>query len=179
MASDVVETATHCRKGVVETENCENIQRCAALSYSTIGSPSLFVWQPPPKPDHSVLPAIGPETRAPVDLLNTANDEFTHCTYCVAPTAPFVSGGALLIVKPSEAFPKPSKPRFTVGASAVGAENVDDCNAASLTGPVCAPPIPGGRGIRRAGSASRFMCAVAALPGALIVGMSRTAGETS
>jgi hypothetical protein len=35
-----------------------------------------------------------PETASPVVLLKMANAVFTHCTYCVAPTAPFGSGGA-------------------------------------------------------------------------------------
>ena len=33
----------------METENWVRIQRLASLSYWTIGSPSLLVWQPPPK----------------------------------------------------------------------------------------------------------------------------------
>src|SRR5260370_33883285 len=59
-------------------------------------SPSLFVWQPPPNPSHSVLPAMGPITSAPVALLYTAKAVLTRCTNCVAPTAPLVSDGAQL-----------------------------------------------------------------------------------
>src|ERR1700730_8784348 len=99
----------HCRYGVVDTENWLKIQRCASLSYNTIGSPSLFVWHPPPNPDHIVFPAVGPAIKAPVDLLNTANEVFTHCTYCVAPTVPSVSGGALVTLKPYCPLPSPSK----------------------------------------------------------------------
>src|SRR5713226_7533539 len=105
----------HCRKGVVDTENWLKTQRCASLSYRTTGSPSLLVWQPPPNPDHSVLPAVGPATRAPVDLLKMANDVFTHCAYWVAPTAPLVSGGAPVMVNPYCPLPKPSKFRVGVG----------------------------------------------------------------
>src|SRR5215467_7428991 len=111
----------HCRNGVVETENWLKTQRLASLSYSTIGSPSLLVWQPPPKPAHSEFPAVGPATNAPVDLLKTANELLTHWTNCVAPTAPLVSGGALFTVKPRLPLPRPSNPRLTVGASAAGA----------------------------------------------------------
>jgi hypothetical protein len=78
----------------VLTENCVKIHRFAALSYCTIGSPSLLVSQSPPNPLHSVLPSVGPAISAPFVLLNIANDPFTHCTYCVNPTTPFVSGGA-------------------------------------------------------------------------------------
>ena len=56
----VVETATHCRKGVVERENWVKTQRLAALSYTTTGSPSLSVSHDPPKPAHSVLPLTNP-----------------------------------------------------------------------------------------------------------------------
>ena len=59
-----------------------------------IGSPLLSVAQRPPNPDQSVFPAAGPYTIAPVDLLKTAKEVFTHWTYWVAPTAPLVSGGA-------------------------------------------------------------------------------------
>ena len=36
------------------------IQRSASLSYSTVASPSSFVWQPPPKPLQSVFVGTGP-----------------------------------------------------------------------------------------------------------------------
>src|SRR5215472_6807761 len=65
-----------------------------------MGSPLLFVSQGPPKPLHRVFPAVGPATRRPVVLSNTAKSEFTHCTNCVAPAAPFVSGGAQQFAKP-------------------------------------------------------------------------------
>src|SRR6185503_1128322 len=94
VASEVWDTATHCMYGVVETANCIMTQRFASWSYMTIGSPLLSVEQRPPKPDQRVFPAAGPYTSAPVDLLNTAKEVFTHCTYWVAPAAPLVSGGA-------------------------------------------------------------------------------------
>src|SRR5690348_1945249 len=73
------------------------IQTLACWSYCTIGSPSLFAWQPPPKPDHRVLMALGkPAASAPVVLAYTPKAVLTICTYCVAPTAPLVSGGAQL-----------------------------------------------------------------------------------
>src|ERR687884_374207 len=46
--------------------------------------------------------------RAPVVLSYTANASLTHCTYCVAPIAPFVSGGAAWGVNPPP-LPSPSK----------------------------------------------------------------------
>src|SRR5258708_24234925 len=115
----------HCRKGVVETENWLSTQRLASLSYNAAGSPSLLVAQPLPREENNVLPAVGPETLAPVVLLKTANEEFTHCTYWVAPTAPLVSGGALLTVKPREALPSPS----TLTPEAVGAARVGGIQA--------------------------------------------------
>jgi hypothetical protein len=50
----------HWRYGVVETENWLTIQRPEMRSYLTVPSPSLFVWQPPPKPDQSVFVGTGP-----------------------------------------------------------------------------------------------------------------------
>src|SRR5206468_11317479 len=97
------------------TESWLKAQRLASLSYSTTGSPSLFAWHSPPNPDHMVLPAVGPEIRAPVLLLKIANDVFTHCTYCVAPTVPLVSGGAPVTLKPYCPLPRPSKLNVTGG----------------------------------------------------------------
>src|SRR5215472_1143974 len=91
----------------------------------TIGSPSLLISQAPPKPAHRVLPSVGPATRAPVVLSNTAKERFTHCTYWVKPTAPLVSGGAQHGEKPGGVpCPRPSKLSPTVGASGVGAAEV-------------------------------------------------------
>src|SRR5258705_3763759 len=64
-----------------------------------------------------VLPVVGPATSAPVVLLKMANDWFTHCTYCVAPTAPLVSGGALVTEKLYCPAPKPSKLVPTTGVN--------------------------------------------------------------
>src|ERR1019366_1574479 len=104
-----METATHCRYGVVETENWLITQRLASLSYSTMGSPSLFASQPPPNPDQRTLPAAGPPTRPPSLLLKMAKYVFTHCTYWVAPTAPLVSDGAYSTMNPYRPLPSPSK----------------------------------------------------------------------
>src|SRR5713226_7226524 len=102
-------------------------QRLAALSYCAMGSPSLVNSQGTPKPVHSVLPAAGPYTAVPVLLSNTANEVLTHCTNWVAPTAPFVSGGAALTVKapwgPTKPLPTPSKPRPAVVATAGPADD--------------------------------------------------------
>src|SRR3954454_11348350 len=136
----------HCRYGVVLTENWLKTQRCAVLSYKTTGSPSLFVWQPPPKPDQSVFPAVGPEISAPLLLLNIANDVFTHCTYCVAPTVPLVSGGAPGTLYPYRPGPRPSKLWLTNGVS--GSMLV------WRTGSSASCDKPGGSGMRRIGSAS-------------------------
>src|SRR5215472_19003856 len=88
----------------------------------TIGSPSLLISQAPPKPAHSVLPSVGPATRAPVVLSNTAKERFTHCTYWVKPAAPLVSGGAQHGEKPGGVpCPRPSKLSPGVRASGVGA----------------------------------------------------------
>src|ERR1039457_2309831 len=94
---------------MVETENWLITQRLASLSYSTMGSPSLFSAQPPPNPDHRTLPATGPATRPPLLLLKMAKSVFTHCTYWVAPTAPLVSGGAYCTMNPSQKKKKKKK----------------------------------------------------------------------
>src|SRR5258708_10748304 len=79
-----------------------------------MGSPALFVSHPPPKPAQRAFPSVGPATSAPVTLSNTANSALTHCTYCVAPTAPLVSGGEKLRTNPYCPCPNPStfKPRL-------------------------------------------------------------------
>src|ERR1035437_852902 len=94
---------------MVETENWLITQRLASLSYSTMGSPSLFSSQPPPNPDHRTLPAAGPPTSPPLLLLKMAKYVFTHCTYCVVPTAPLVSDGTYSTVNPYFPVPSPSK----------------------------------------------------------------------
>src|ERR1700745_74157 len=111
-----------------------------------MGTPLLLVWQPPPNPDHSALPAVGPATSAPVVLLKIANDVFTHCTYCVGPTVPLVSGGALVTVKPYCPWPRPSKLLPTMG--------VKGTTVCCRTGSSPRALKPGGSGILRTGSAS-------------------------
>src|ERR1035437_1074656 len=130
-------------------------------------SPSLLVWHPPPNPDHNVLPAVGPAIRAPVDLLKMAKEVFTHCTYWVAPTAPFVSGGALVTLNPFCPWPRPSKLKPPVGVSGM----VVHCR----TGSSCNGTKPGGGGMRRTGSAS---CISRDGGGAFLI-RSRSGGETS
>src|SRR5450759_1220756 len=98
-------------------ENWVRIQRLLILSYWTIGSPSLFVAQPPPRLAQIALPAMGRPISAPVVLLKTAYAVFTHWTYCVAPTAPIVSGGAQQPA-PAPHTPTPSKLRPLVVATA-------------------------------------------------------------
>src|SRR5271169_375360 len=132
-----------------------------------MGSPSLLVWHPPPNPDHSVLPAVGPATNAPVDLLKTAKEVFTHCTYWVAPTDPSVSGGAPVMVNPYCPWPSPSKLKPTVGVSGM----VVNCRMGSSANGT----RPGGGGSRRAGSAS---CISSEGGGAFLI-ISRRGGETS
>ena len=61
----------------------------------------------PPKPCHKNFPLIGPSRRLPF-LSNMANDVLTHCTNCVFPTAPLVSGGAFSIWKLGKLLPSPS-----------------------------------------------------------------------
>src|SRR5262249_56960921 len=101
------------------------IQRSASRSYVTIGSPSLSTWHPPPNPDHSVLIGTGPNTIAPVVLLNTARSVLTVSTTWLGPTAALVSGGAELTVNvppgPVTPLPMPSKFDIVAGARAVTA----------------------------------------------------------
>src|SRR5574337_1464900 len=132
-----------------------------------MGSPSLLLWQPPPKPYQRVLPAVGPEIRAPLDLLNTANEVFTHCTYWVLPTVPLVSGGAPVTLNPYCPAPRPSKLWLTIGVRGVKA----NCRTGSSPSGV----RPGGSGIWRTGSAS---CGSREAGGAYLI-ISRKGGETS
>src|SRR5260370_19329322 len=94
-----------------------------------------------------VLPAVGPEISAPVLLLKIANEVFTHCTYCVAPTVPLVSGGAPVTLKPYWPLPSPSKLWLTGG---VGSGIVVVCR----TGSSSSWERPGGSGMRFRGSTS-------------------------
>src|SRR5713226_5405827 len=133
-----------------------------------MGSPSLLVWQPPPNPDQIVFPAAGSEIRAPVDLLKMAKEVFTHCTYCVAPTVPLVSGGAQVTLKPYWPLPSPSKLWLTGG---VGSGIVVVCRTGSSSSRV----RPGGSGMRFKGSTS---LRTRDGGGAYLI-ISRSGGETS
>src|ERR1700687_1837486 len=100
-------------------------------------SPSLLVSHGAPKPFQKLVPAKGPAMRAPVDLLNTAKQTFTHCTTWVSPTAALVSGGATVMPATlgqlrKEVFPTPSKLRPMVALMA--GEN-NDCRALTPTVP--------------------------------------------
>src|SRR5882724_1857046 len=123
VASELVETAMHCIKGGTSgTVNWVNTHRLASLSYWTMGSPSLRFSQSPPKPCQRVLPANGPAIRCPSTLLSTTNDRLTHCTNCVAPTAPLVSGGTVGGIKPKTPWPSPSKFRVGVASKFIPAK---------------------------------------------------------
>src|SRR5512147_2130313 len=115
------------------------IQRFASWSYWTIGSPSLFVEQSPPNPDQIVLPAAGPYSTLPVVLSKTANDRLTHCTYCVRPASPTVSGGATLTLYGNCGLPSPTPSKPTPLVAANGATTID-----WMAGSACA--ACGGRG---------------------------------
>src|SRR5215813_6050408 len=95
------------------------IQRFAIWSYSTTGSPSPLFWQTPPNPPQSVVIPDGPNCEAPVALLKTWNPSLTICTYCVAPTSPFVSGGAQLQATPGNGMPS----KFLSAAGMLGFTN--------------------------------------------------------
>src|SRR6266478_9810700 len=92
-------------------------QRLAIWSYSTTGSPLPLVWQTPPKPLQSVVMPEGPNNDAPVVLSKTWKPSLTIWTYCVAPTSPFVSGGAQLHATPGKAMPS----KFSMLAGILGA----------------------------------------------------------
>src|SRR5678815_4081710 len=63
----------------------------------------------------------GPSIEAPVVLLKTWNPSLTIWTYCVAPTSPFVSGGAQLQATPGNGIPL----KFRPGAGMFGRDGCD------------------------------------------------------
>src|SRR3954452_1957847 len=72
--------------------NCVSSHRFASWSYTTTGSPSLWVAHSLFVPSQSWL--IGVDGRSTLPLFEyTAKSLLTIWTYCVAPTSPFVSGG--------------------------------------------------------------------------------------
>src|SRR3979490_2745675 len=95
----------HSSVGTPTPANCVTTQRLAIWSYSTTGSPLPLLWQTPPNPLQSVLIPDGPNTDAPVVLLKTWKPSLTIWTYWVAPTSPFVSGGAQLHATPGNGTP--------------------------------------------------------------------------
>src|SRR5436309_15512143 len=62
----------------------------------------------------------GPSCDAPVDLLKTWKPSLTIWTYCVAPTSPFVSGGAQLQPTPGKGIPS----KLSVGAGMLAGASV-------------------------------------------------------
>src|SRR5260370_24738928 len=139
-----------------------------------MGWSCVWVWEGGVRAVERVLPGVGPASRARFVLLNTANEELTQCTYWVEPTAPLVSGGALLTTKPSELLPRPSNPKPAVGWSEAGASGAVLWWTVSVWSGVLSP---GGSGMRRAGSASLgWFCAFGR--GAALI-KSRSGNETS
>src|SRR5215208_7524195 len=80
----------------------------------TSGSPSPASSQTPPKPDQSAAMSVAGVSGAPVFLSNTRKPWLTICTYCVAPTSPFASGGAQLQPTPGNAMPSKSSVVFGI-----------------------------------------------------------------
>src|SRR5258708_1687056 len=78
-----------------------------------------------------------PLSSVPMLLSKTAKDSLTHWTYCVAPTAPLVSGGAEFTEKLERPLPRPSKLRPVVRKPLLVKE-VD-----WTTGSLEPPPPPG------------------------------------
>src|SRR3954447_10513078 len=127
-------------------------QRPASWSYMTTGSPEPLLWQRPPKPAQMVEMPSGPRTEAPVVLLKTWKPSLTIWTYWVAPTSPFVSGGAQLQTTPGKGMP--SKLRVVAGIA--GDASVDWIGAGALVEPDVLRPPPSSsssssRGIPRTG----------------------------
>src|SRR4051794_26155526 len=80
---------------------------------------------------------MGPSIRAPVVLSKMAKDSLTHWTYWVAPTTPFVSGGAESTEKLGKPLPRPSK------LSPVARDPLLVANVDWTTGSLEVPPPPG------------------------------------
>src|SRR5258707_15721338 len=76
-----------------------------------MGSPLLVAAQGwvGPSPLKRLLPAMGPSNLTPELLTKTAKDSLAPWTFCVAPTAPLVSGGAEFTEKLGNPLPRPSK----------------------------------------------------------------------
>src|SRR3954470_21042334 len=113
--------------------NCDRSQRFASWSYSTTGSPSLCVLHSPSVFAQSWLIGVAPRRTVP-DFEKTAKSLFTICTYWVAPTSPFVSGGRQLqLLGKSQGSPNgrqiPSK--FWIGPE-MGPEPFLPCTTGSL-----------------------------------------------
>src|SRR6266404_9053783 len=106
-----------------------------------MGSPSLFVSHPPPKAAQRAFPSVGPATSAPVTLSNTANSALTHCTYCVAPTAPLVSGGEKLRTNPYCPCPNPLTFRPRLAATGGREASCTARSGVAYSGPLLAGTV--------------------------------------
>src|ERR1051325_791702 len=110
----------HSSVGTEAPANWLITQRSASWSYVTTGSPSPAFWHVPPNPDQTEVIAAGPKTELPVVLSKIWKPSLTIWTYCVAPTSPFVSGGAQLQATPGKTIPS----KLSVGAGMFGRASV-------------------------------------------------------
>src|SRR6266571_2582851 len=90
----------------------------------------------------------GPRTDEPVVLLKTWKPWLTIWTYCVAPTSPFVSGGAQLQVTPGNGMPS----KLSVGAGMFG---LASCRC--TTGSTAFRGLAGNSGLRLASCSDRHV----------------------
>src|SRR5919197_4699338 len=101
----------HSSVGTDVPANSLTNQRFAIWSYMTTGSPKPLFWQRPPNPLQTDSIDTGPKTEAPVVLLKKWRPVLTIWTYwsapsgALAPTSPFVSGGAQLQLTPGNVMP--------------------------------------------------------------------------
>src|SRR5579859_1346165 len=132
-----------------------------------MGSLSPVVSHFPPIVVKSVLISLGLSTELPVVLSKTARAVFTVWTYWVAPTAPFVSGGApmppvrSLVLIPSKFNPGAAARFFTTncchtGSSVVGAEGAGSGCSGRTGMTLFPPPIGDTGGISRSGGVTAW-----------------------
>jgi hypothetical protein len=74
--------------------------------------------QTPPNPAPQRGDADRPEDRRTRGLVEDLKPSFAICTYCVAPTSPFVSGGAQLQLTPGNGMPLKFRPALGIAGSA-------------------------------------------------------------
>ena len=87
--------SAYCSVSVGCATNCDSSQRLASWSYTTTGSPSLWLAHSLLVPAQSWLIGVAPRRTAPA-FEKTTKSLFTIWTYCVEPTSPSVSGGRQL-----------------------------------------------------------------------------------